>query len=262
MKQRILTALIAVLLFLPFVIYGKWPFKILIFILATIALLELIKMKNTTSGYRIPSFIAVLFLWTLLFPFEDIFTLEASLKSNLTLLTVLLLLSYTVLVKNKFTIDDASFLLLSSVYIGMGFYYLIETRDAGLDYIFFVFLVIWSTDTGAYFFGRFFGKRKLWPLISPKKTIEGALGGILLACIAAFVFHLIEPLSHSGIIVILVTILISIFGQVGDLVESAFKRHYAVKDSGNILPGHGGILDRFDSLIFVFPILHFIQFIS
>lgn len=183
-------------------------------------------------------------------------------KVEVLLIIVMLLLSYTVLLKNKFTFDHAGFILLAALYVGMGFFFFIETRDSpnGLINILYVFLIVWATDTGAYFIGRSFGKRKLWPEISPKKTIEGALGGIVLATLTGVIYHLITPFSYPIIIIIGVTMLASIFGQIGDLVESALKRHYGVKDSGDILPGHGGILDRFDSLLFVFPLLHFIGF--
>jgi phosphatidate cytidylyltransferase len=263
MKQRTITAIIAILLFIPIVIYGGWLFQLLIYIIASIGLYELLKMRKTIK-YFIPSAIVFLLLWFLLFPYDqwywtDEFYLE---KSEVTLLAVLLLLSYTVLVKNKFTFEDVGFLVLSAIYVGMGFYYLLETRQADLIYLVYAFCVIWATDTGAYFFGRAFGKKKLWPKISPNKTVEGAIGGIALACIVAVIFQLVAPVPHSTGVVLVVTVLVSIFGQIGDLVESAFKRHYDVKDSGNLLPGHGGILDRFDSLIFILPLLHFIQFIS
>ncbi|WP_186577440.1 phosphatidate cytidylyltransferase [Aquibacillus kalidii] len=260
MKQRIITAVIAILLFFPFVYIGKLPFHLVMYVIATIGLLELLKMRKTTT-YPVPTLITMLFLWALLYPNDHI--LFAS-KIEITLLGVLLLLAYTVLVKNKFTFEDAGFFVLSAIYVGLGFYYFIQTRNAdpdnGLVYIFYGIVVILATDTGAYFFGRAFGKNKLWPEISPNKTIEGAIGGIILACVAGVVFHLFFPVHSSVIVLILVTILASAFGQVGDLVESAFKRYYDVKDSGKILPGHGGILDRFDSWLFVFPLLHFILF--
>ncbi|MDL4840096.1 phosphatidate cytidylyltransferase [Aquibacillus rhizosphaerae] len=261
MKIRIITAVIAILLFFPFVFYGDWPFKVIMYIIATIGVLELLRIRKTTR-YPIPAFITLLLLWSLLYPNSDIFYMN---KIEMALLSVLLLLSYTVLVKNKFTFDDAGFMVLSAIYVGLGFYYFMETRleaENGLIYIFYAIVVILATDTGAYFFGKAFGKRKLWPEISPNKTIEGAIGGIFLACIAAFVFLTFFPVEHSSFIVFIVTVLASAFGQVGDLVESAIKRHYHVKDSGKILPGHGGILDRFDSWLFVFPLLHFINFIS
>jgi phosphatidate cytidylyltransferase len=101
------------------------------------------------------------------------------------------------------------------------------------------------------------GKRKLWPEISPNKTVEGSLGGVICALAVAVVFIIFTNITESLIGLLIITAILSVFGQIGDLVESALKRHYNVKDSGNILPGHGGILDRFDSLLFVLPLLHF-----
>ncbi len=134
-----------------------------------------------------------------------------------------------------------------------------ETRDAGLVYIFYSLFIIWATDTGAYFTGRAIGKRKLWPEISPNKTIEGFVGGIVCAVIVSILFGLLTKMNVPILSLSIVTLFLSVFGQVGDLVESALKRHYQVKDSGNILPGHGGILDRFDSLLFVWPLIHFLH---
>ena len=207
------------------------------------------------------SLFAIILLWVILLPSTiELTDYSRFAKSDFIMIFVVLLLSYSVLVKNKFTFDDTGFVLLSIIYVGMGFFYFSETRAAGLANIFYVLFVVWATDTGAYFFGRAYGKHKLWPEISPKKTIEGALGGVLLAVVVGIIFHLVHPFDYSIWIIIGVTILVSVFGQLGDLVESAFKRHYQVKDSGKLLPGHGGILDRFDSLLFVFPMLYFIHF--
>lgn len=261
MKQRIITAVLALIVFLPFVIYGELPFTLFVYFMATIALIELMQMRKSRS-YIIPSLLAIGLLWIVLLGVSDDpiagvwFT-----KSEGIVLLVMLLLAYTVLAKNTFTFDDSGFILMAVFYVGLGFYYLIETRDAGLNYIFFVLFIIWATDTGAYFFGRAWGKRKLWPTISPNKTVEGAVGGILIASVVGAVFQLVYPFGHSMLTIIGVTVFISAAGQVGDLVESAFKRYYGVKDSGRILPGHGGILDRLDSLIFVLPLIHFIHFV-
>ncbi|WP_164668964.1 phosphatidate cytidylyltransferase [Virgibacillus doumboii] len=262
MKQRIQTAVLAFIIFIPFVIFGGLSFTIFVYALATIGLIELLRMRKI-GKYSVPSILAVALLWIILYkdPSDIIFFS----KTEVIMLFVLFLLTYTVLVKNKFTFDEAGFILLSTIYVGMGFFYLLETRDGsnldGLFNIFYVLVVIWATDTGAYFAGRLVGKRKLWPKISPNKTVEGAIGGIVLACLVAVIFHIIQPVAESMLIVIGVTVLISVFGQIGDLVESALKRHYGVKDSGDLLPGHGGILDRLDSLLFVLPILHFTHFI-
>lgn len=262
MKKRIITAIVALIIFLPFVIIGGWPFKLFVYLIATIGLTELLRMRQVPV-FSFPSLLSIALLWLFLLP-QEMYIIDAEWfsKVKVLLIIVMLLLSYTVLLKNKFTFDHAGFVLLAALYIGMGFYFFIETRDAanGLTKILYVFLVVWATDTGAYFVGRALGKRKLWPEISPKKTIEGAIGGIVLATLTGVIYHLITPFPYSLLIIIGVTILASVFGQIGDLVESAFKRHYGVKDSGDILPGHGGILDRFDSLLFVFPLVHFIGF--
>ena len=134
--------------------------------------------------------------------------------------------------------------------------YLYETREAGLAFILFAFLVVWTTDTGAYLFGRSFGKHKLWPVISPNKTIEGFIGGVLSSLLVPLVMQFFVDFDFNIWIILLVTVILSMFGQLGDLVESGFKRHFGVKDSGKILPGHGGILDRFDSFMFVLPLLN------
>ncbi|MFD2044136.1 phosphatidate cytidylyltransferase [Ornithinibacillus salinisoli] len=263
MKQRIQTAILALIIFIPIVLYGELPFTILIYLLATIGLIELMRMHKIAI-ISIPSILAIVLVWLVIRePDTETLLFTWFSKTEVIMMFVMLLLAYTVLVKNKFTFDDAGFILFSALYVGMGFLYFHETRNApdGLAYIFYVLVVVWATDTGAYFSGRSFGKRKLWPQISPNKTIEGAVGGILLATIVGVIYQLLFPLPVSMLTIIIVSVLVSIFGQVGDLIESAFKRHYHVKDSGDLLPGHGGILDRFDSLLFVFPMLHFIQFI-
>ncbi|MBC6971919.1 MULTISPECIES: phosphatidate cytidylyltransferase [unclassified Bacillus (in: firmicutes)] len=263
MKQRIITGVIAAALFIPIVFYGGVPFTVLVYALASIGLYELVRMNKLTL-ISVPTFLAALLLWVILVPSNalGIFDRIGLDKLEITFLIVLLLLSYTVLSKNTFTFDNASFLLMATTYVAMGFLYLNETRIAGIHYVFYALFVIWATDSGAYFIGKAIGKRKLWPEISPNKTIEGSLGGIVCGIAVAFVYNMFFTVQENVGMLIIVTIAISIFGQIGDLVQSAFKRHYGVKDSGTILPGHGGILDRTDSWLFVLPILHFLHFIS
>ncbi|RPF55962.1 phosphatidate cytidylyltransferase [Aquisalibacillus elongatus] len=263
MKTRIITAIIGLLIFLPFVLYGEWPFVIFIYLIGTIGLFEMLKMKRIPI-VSFPSIVGVLLLWTFLFNnyyFELNQYIPLS-KSEILYALIFILLAYTVLVKNRFSFDDVSFVLLSSLYVGIGFGYLILTREAGLEYILFALLIIWLTDTGAYFAGRAFGKHKLWPIISPKKTIEGFFGGVIGAIIVAVILQVIFNYHEHMLLVVFVSIVASVLAQVGDLIQSAFKRIYDIKDTGHILPGHGGILDRFDSLIFMVPFLHFIQFIQ
>ncbi|MFF2752599.1 phosphatidate cytidylyltransferase [Psychrobacillus sp. NPDC058041] len=263
MKQRIITGAVAAAFFLPIVILGGTVFNILIYLMAAIGLFELLRMK----GIKIFSFvglISILLLFVLLIPnsiADNILQLSGHTKIEWLFVAIFLLLIYSVFVKNHFTFDDAAFAIMATLYVGIGFYYFIETREIGLTYVIFALVVVWTTDSGAYFTGRKLGKRKLWPEISPNKTVEGFIGGIIWAIIAALILQWIAPFSSSYLILIGITIAASIFGQLGDLVESAIKRHYDVKDSGKILPGHGGILDRFDSLLFVIPLLHFLHFV-
>ncbi|MED3660432.1 phosphatidate cytidylyltransferase [Ureibacillus sp. FSL K6-8385] len=264
MKQRIITAVIAAAFFIPFVVYGKLPFALLVYAMATVAMFELLRMKKM-SIFSVPGFVGFMTVYILLMPDQWANKLhEATSYSKLEFLVIaaLLLLIHSVIVKNQFTFDEIGFVLLSALYVGIGFYYLIETRNAGLEFIIFALLIVWSTDSGAYFIGRKFGKNKLWPEISPNKTVEGFFGGILTAIVITSIMHIIYPFDKPWFILILVTIVSSVFGQLGDLVESAIKRHYDVKDSGKILPGHGGILDRFDSLLFVLPLLNLLHFVS
>jgi len=261
MKQRIISAIIALGLFMPLLYIGGIPFMLLVYVMATIGLHELFKMrKQPFLSWQ--GLIGVILLWIILLPEPILGTASsADLKIKAIILAVLLFLSYTVIRKNKFTFDDAGFLFFSVLYVGIGFYFLIMTREAGIVYLLYILFVIWGTDSGAYFVGRSFGKRKLWPEISPNKTIGGSVGGIAVALVIAMLFAAFTNIGIPFGKLLVVTVIFSVFGQIGDLAESALKRHYGVKDSGNIMPGHGGILDRCDSWLFVLPLVYLLQII-
>lgn len=261
MKQRILTAIIALIILIPLILYGKLPFIIFSFLFACIGLYELLRMYNPNKSI-VYGFISFLFLLALVYPSNEIslFGLTLS-RYDILLIYLVVLLGATVFSKNKFTFDHAAFVFFATAYVGTSFYVLIETRMLGLNYLLFILFIIWATDSGAYFIGKAIGKRKLWPDISPNKTIGGAIGGIILALVIGLAFQIIYPFQLSWLSIICIIIIISVIGQLGDLVASAIKRHYNVKDSGTLFPGHGGILDRLDSLMFVLIVLHIIQFI-
>ena len=132
-----------------------------------------------------------------------------------------------------------------------------------------IFILIWTNDTFAYLVGKNFGKHKLFPIISPKKTIEGFVGGLFFAIVSGMILSHFYIGAKNFYFWIIIAIIVSIFSTLGDLIESKFKRVAGIKDSGKIMPGHGGILDRLDSIIFVIPfinlfylILHYLQYVS
>lgn len=132
---------------------------------------------------------------------------------------------------------------------GLSFLALRASPEYGFVAIIFLFAIVWATDTGAYFAGRLIGGPKLWPAVSPKKTWAGSLGGLVAAMIAGLAVAALSGIAASAALAVVVAAL-SVLSQAGDLAESALKRMFGVKDSGNIIPGHGGLMDRVDGLIF------------
>ncbi|MGG8343964.1 phosphatidate cytidylyltransferase [Streptococcus uberis] len=259
MKERVIWGGIAAAIFLPFLLIGNLPFQLFIGILAMLAVSELMKMRRLEI-FSFEGVLAMLAAFVLTVPMDTYLTflpIDASFASFG--LMVFLLLAGTVFNSERYSFDDAAFPIASSLYVGIGFQNLVHARVSGIDKVLLALFIVWATDMGAYFIGRRFGKRKLLAKVSPNKTIEGSLGGIASAVVVAMVFMLIDKSVYAPFNFFMMLILVaffSIFAQFGDLVESAIKRHFGVKDSGKLIPGHGGILDRFDSLIFVFPIMH------
>jgi phosphatidate cytidylyltransferase len=132
---------------------------------------------------------------------------------------------------------------------------IIDRFPRGNIWIFFLLIVIFACDTGAFYAGRTLGRHKLHPLVSPGKTWEGSVGGLLAGLLAAYVFSRFSNLIVFDLRVFFLAAGLSVCGQIGDLAESMLKRNHGVKDSGGILPGHGGILDRIDAHLFAIPVL-------
>lgn len=259
MKQRIITAACGMMIIVPIILYGGLPFAIVAYMLASVALFELLRMNRNMKRQIVVSIVAYIFLWFYMSPIGQysIFSITITKVQLISLFIVILFLSIVVS-KNKFTFNEASFILIATLFLATAFEYLVYTRTVGLAYFLFILFVIWGTDSGAYFVGRTLGKRKLWPEISPNKTIAGALGGIVFAIIIGIIFYYTNSLPYTFTQLVVLAAATSIIGQLGDLVASAIKRTFQIKDFGKLFPGHGGVLDRLDSVLFTFLLLSII----
>ena len=159
----------------------------------------------------------------------------------------------------KENIKSAAAVILGFIYIPwlLHYFYLIFIAESGVIHSANVLFIVWGFDSGAYFVGRFFGTHKIAPNISPNKTAEGVLGGIFMAYVGASLSPIWVPYRQWIPHLILIAILVGLAAQLGDLVESVLKRLAGLKDSGSIFPGHGGVLDRIDGLLFALPVFYF-----
>ena len=264
MKKRVISAIVALLIFVPIVIIGGIPYQVLIYFLAMLGLKEFLGVK--ASKKEIPVFIEIIsyVLLTLLVLLNTqnnnlVYAIDFRLIAGLFLVYLIPTVLYHD--NNIFSIKDAFYLIGGIFFLGASFSLFILIRNISIDLLVYLFLITVITDTYAYITGCLIGRHKLLKEISPNKTWEGLIGGTIFGVIIAstYYYNVINP-EISIYILILVTLFLSIIGQFGDLCFSAIKRYYGVKDFSNIMPGHGGILDRFDSIIFV--LLAFMFFIS
>jgi phosphatidate cytidylyltransferase len=264
MKQRIISAIIALLISIPVVIMGGKIYYIAISLLALLGLKELIGIRETKRKFpelvKLGSYIMLIILVLNNYN-KDVFIYSIDYR----IITALLFTSFIPLVlyrdNDKYNISDATFLAGSVFFLGLSFNLLILVRNYSIFYFVFLFLITIMTDNFAFITGLLIGKNKMIPSISPNKTWEGLIGGTVLAVVISSVYYLEAINSNISLIklVLCITIL-SLVGQIGDLAFSSIKRYYNKKDFSNIMPGHGGILDRLDSIIFV--ILAFTLFIT
>jgi len=249
MKQRILTGILGGTFFLFVLWLGGIVFNISILILTIFAFKEITSFINV-KFYSIISLIGILYIVLINFQsfnFEIIFSL---------FLIIGLIIIITS--KNKVNYITFSFVIISASYLSLGFnYFLILRNTNGFLYSLYIIVAIWAADSVAYFSGKYFGQHKLWPSISPNKTIEGAFGGFLGTTAVTVMLSSLVNISISK--AFLLGFIIFMASLIGDLAESAIKRSFTIKDSGDILPGHGGILDRFDSLLYVSIVIYILQ---
>ena len=258
-KQRLITAAIALPLLILLLIYASpavFTFFVTLIVFAALFEFNRMGMKQDQSAIQwvaalvgaviVPLFFLNLLAWLYLL-LSGVFLILA--------LYFLLRPGCLTRVHHHF-----GWICLGIIYVAllMGHLVLLRVLDDGRQWIFLTLVVIMSCDTCAYVIGSRFGKRKLYPLISPNKSIEGAIGGVGGAVLGALLSKFLFFGSIGLWPAVLVGALLGVVGQIGDLFESMLKRACAVKDSGNMIPGHGGILDRLDSLLFAFPLVYYI----
>jgi len=272
LKSILLRALVAVLA-IPLVLYLTFnsdtlAFKVVVLAVLTVALLEVGQMakgKPTALLY----FSGMYFLFLFWMPASGIAFLARMSLPSLLFLGLLLLFAEFLLWRRPLaeTVPATATTFFSAFYFGiLGSYFLLLRRQPeGPWHLMVLFVATWAYDTGGYFAGRTWGRHKLAQSVSPKKTWEGCAGGVVLAVAALLVFRHFAPVVQGAyriVDLLVLGLLLSFFGQAGDLIESMIKRSFAAKDSGSLLPGHGGMFDRIDSLLFNAPVLYFyIQFI-
>lgn len=257
--QRLIAGILGSALAIFLIVYNHYTFYVVCTILTVTLLLEFYKI---TAAYKPAKWLGLLTGASLLI----ILALSQNNMIDTRLYGIVILFSMLIPVSVLFNKECNPLHSIASTYMGLIYIItplammILMSQDNHGEYNRFIilamFLIIWSNDTGAYFTGKSLGKTKLFERISPNKTIEGSIGGIVLAFIIMTIYYLyIIPSSDSISLpfLLIFTVVVSIAGILGDLVESLFKRALKIKDSGGLIPGHGGFLDRFDALIFAIP---------
>jgi cytidylyltransferase family len=252
MLVRFLSALVLI----PFLLFCVHYGGIYMFIfLCGAALIGIYEMTHVfqKKGYRVLQ--KELYFFTFL-TFILLFS-KAEIGKNYNMTPFLLVLGAIYMIRKKLSVEELGLNILSYLYISISLSYIFKVELISHSYVWFIFILAYATDTFAYFSGKLFGRRKLIPQISPNKTIEGAVGGIIGAVVSCeiYIFYLGE--TKYIIPIIGVAIVGSIISQIGDLFASAIKRLFEVKDYGKLIPGHGGVLDRIDSVLFTAPFVYY-----
>lgn len=257
---RILSALIGIPVILGLVYLGDLYYAGFILLVVNLGMREYTALLRN-RGYHLPAFIGyagVTFFIALLY-FGSLIQQELIYPAIAFIMMTLAVFVLIFFEKSDFR--ESALIFWGIIYLGglSGYLILLRQLPQGLTFTLLLLAGVWSNDTLAYFTGIKWGKRRLAPAISPQKSVEGALAGIggtiFLAVLAAYLFPEWIRLTRGE--AALLGLVIAVFAQLGDLVESAMKRKFGVKDTGKLIPGHGGVLDRFDSLLFAAPLIYY-----
>ncbi len=254
MKTRIISAIIACLIVIPIVYFGGFFYRLGVGIVAVIGYTEFLmayeKKKQLPNIVKMIGYITLFTIFAINVLNKNVF--DINYKEIIFIIMIFLVPIILYHDDKTYNTNDALYLIGGTLFLGTAFSILYTLRENGLETIIYLVAITISADTFAYFTGVLFGKHKMIPSISPNKTWEGAIGGTIFSVAIATIYYVtyLNP-DQNTFNVILMTLFLSIISQFGDLVFSAMKRHSGIKDFSNIMPGHGGILDRLDSLILV-----------
>ena len=265
MRTRVITAIFIILVTAPLCLFSHtvaWP----IFV-AAMSVMAVFEMLGCVGTRRKIAVSAPALLMAAVFPFALRYggaSYDVLLIFMIAMFVYLIyLFAISVFSHGKLVLEDvfASYATVFYIMASFGALVLLRDRDFGLYLVILTLYGPWISDVFAYFCGRLFGRHKLIPDVSPKKTVEGAVGGVVFCALAAILYGFIlktfigEISSVSYVSLALIGAVIAVISQIGDLIMSHIKRKYGIKDYGFILPGHGGILDRFDSVLGVVPLI-------
>lgn len=275
MKQRLISAVVGIfVLIFALLFFDTLVVNCFAAVICGVAVLELLNAAGLTR-HKLLSAVSVLFSGLIMFINAGNMMAYMSVFSTI---YAVFCFAYLLFRHEGINVKEISYCLMITLLVTLSFFTLITIRDRstaqmGMFYLLIAFGSAWWSDTGAYFAGTFFGKHKLCPSISPKKTVEGLVGGIFAAILGnllvsvAFVWasnmlvpmgYFVSHLQVNIVAIALFTPLLSLMGVLGDLSASVIKRQNGIKDFGNIMPGHGGIMDRFDSVLFISPVVFLI----
>ena len=261
LKQRLISAFLGAIVVVAVLVSSEAVVSAAIAVVTIIALTEIYKCLGFFKENKMLAVIGYVFaalymMLNLVFERKIVMNFQA-------VAYIMVLFVYMVLTHDKTSFEKAAKSFLATVYVSVCLMHIVFIRReaAGFFLVWLVFLTAWMTDTFAYTFGMLFGKHKLIPNVSPKKSVEGAIGGVI-GCIAINVLITYIVSVNTGLVVNYLNLIIMLFtasivSQFGDLAASCIKRDENIKDFGNIMPGHGGILDRVDSVLFVAPFMYY-----
>lgn len=263
-KERTISAVVIVLVALAAILPGGIILAAVLYVVSVIGYLELtkacgVRKGEKRNGLEITGIAAITCYYPVIYLVED-----TSYAVMIIVLSMMAMMSVYVFAYPRFHADQVMAAYFSLIYapVMLSFVYLTRQLDNGIYLVWMIFISSWISDTFAYLTGVMFGRHKLAPVLSPKKSVEGAVGGIAGAALTGALFGVLFRSAFEIEQIVLILTVVggagSVISQVGDLAASAIKRNHEIKDYGKLIPGHGGIMDRFDSVIFTAPITYFL----